>query len=91
MAREPTVILNAHAARQVAELGPEADRAIEWLRQLDLDDIRGMAEPLPSQHGRDTWLLWAGGVRVLFDVEDTDLTVHGVGLRPHSRTPRRRS
>jgi len=27
------------------------------------------------------WLLWAEGVRILFDIEDSDLTVHGVGLR----------
>lgn len=44
-----------------------------------------MAEPLPAQRGREMWLLWADEVRVLFDVEGTDVTVHGIGLRPPRR------
>jgi hypothetical protein len=86
-----TVIVTAHAQEQLEALGPPAELAIEWLRGMGIDDISWMAEPLPAQHGRQMWLLWADGVRVLFDVEDSDLTVHGVGLRPRSRAPRRRS
>ncbi len=85
-----TVILTAHAGAQMEKLGPRAGAAIAWLEQMDRNDIRWLAEPLPPQKGREMWLLWADGVRVLFDVEDSDLTVHGVGLRP-SRRSRRRS
>jgi hypothetical protein len=79
---EFTVILTNHAQEQLDALGPRAIGALEWLQALDLDDIEWMAERLPPQKGLDMWLLWAEGVRILFDIEDSDLTVHGVGLRP---------
>lgn len=59
-----------------------------WLEQLELDELRWMAERLPSQRGREMWLLWADEVRVLLDVEGSDVTVHGVGLRPPRRGQR---
>ncbi|MHB1584229.1 MAG: hypothetical protein ACYCU7_01315 [Acidimicrobiales bacterium] len=49
-----------------------------------------MAEPLPAQRGREVWLVWADEVRVLLDVEGSDVTVQGIGLRPPRRGDRRR-
>jgi len=89
--RTPTVILTAHAEAQLDRLGAPARAAVDWLETMDLDEIRWMAESLPPQHGREMWLLWADGVRVLFDMEDSDVTVHGIGLRPTRHSRRRRS
>lgn len=83
------VFLSAHAAEQLAELGRPAEEAVERLRMLSLEEIQWLAEPLPPQRGRDVWLLWDRDVRVLFDVEGTDVTVQGVGLRPPHRGARR--
>lgn len=76
------VILSAHARRQLADLGWAAEQALEELESLDKDELGWVAEPLPPQGGRDVWMLWCASVRVLFDVEDDDLTVHGFGKRP---------
>jgi hypothetical protein len=76
------VIVTAHAERQLADLGQPAAQVLAHLEQMSHDEISWTAESLPSQHGREMWLLWAGSVRVLFDIEDNDLTVHGFGLRP---------
>ena len=76
------VILTEHAQRQLDDLGPPAEAAVRYLRQVDRDELGWMAEPLPSQHGREVWMLWAGTVRVLVDLGDDDLTVQGFGLRP---------
>ena len=91
MDRAPTVILTAHAEAQLARLGPPARAAVDRLGAMGLEEIRWSAEPLPPQHGREMWLLWGNGVRVLFDVEDSDLTVHGIGLRPTRHSRRRRA
>jgi len=85
-----TVILTAHAEAQIETLGRPARDALDRLASLEADEIRWMAEPLPPQHGREMWLLWGEGVRILFDIEDSDLTVHGIGLRPSRRSRRRR-
>ena len=76
------VILSAHAEKQLDELGRPALEVLAHLRQMSHDQITWMAESMPSQHGREVWLLWAGAVRVLFDIEEGDLTVQGFGLRP---------
>jgi hypothetical protein len=76
------VLLSSHAARQITELGRPAEQALAYLGEMTLDDIMWSAQALPPQQGREVWLLWAGSVRVLFDVEDGDLTVQGFGLRP---------
>ncbi len=65
------------------------DSIIDWLGELEVDDLRWMAEPLPAQHGRETLLVWGNGVRVLVDIDDGDLTVHGVGLTPGRRSRHR--
>ena len=78
-----TVQLSSHAARQLQELGTPAARALAVLREMSHEEIALMAEPLPSQHGREMWLLWAGRVRILFDIEVEELTVHGFGRVPH--------
>jgi hypothetical protein len=81
-ARPFKVILSAHAARQMDDLGTPAQRAVRYLQETTRDEIEWTAQPMPSQHGRDVWLLGAGPVRVLFDIEDDDLTVQGFGLQP---------
>lgn len=78
-----SVVLTHHAQRQLDELGAPAARALEALRQMSRDEIYFIAESLPSQHGREMWLLWAGRVRILFDIDEEDLTVHGFGRVPH--------
>jgi hypothetical protein len=80
------VIVSAHAARQLEELGRPAQAALGYLREAARDELRWAAQPMPSQHGRDVWLLGAGGVRVLFDIEQGDLTIQGFGLQPHRRS-----
>ena len=77
------VILTAHASRQMEDLGAPALRALRYLQEAAREELEWSAQPMPSQHGRDVWLLGAGTVRVLFDVEDDDLTVQGFGLQPH--------
>jgi len=86
-----TVIVTAHAQSQLERVGEPARAAVHRLGAMSLDEIRWMAEPLPPQRGREMWLLWGDGVRVLFDIEDSDLTVHGVGLRPSRRSRHRRA
>ncbi len=76
------VLLSSHAARQITELGRPAEQALAYLKEMTLDDIMWSAQSLPPQQGREVWLLWAGSVRVLFDVEEGDLTIQGFGLRP---------
>ena len=80
-----TVLLTAHAEAQLERLGGGARDAVGRLSSMSLEEIRWTAEPLPPQQGREMWLLWGDGVRVLFDVEGSDVTVHGVGLRPSRR------
>ena len=80
------VIVTSHAARQLDELGPPAETALRYLREATRDELMWSAQPMPSQHGREVWLLGAGSVRVLFDVEEDDLTVQGFGLQPHRRS-----
>jgi hypothetical protein len=80
------VIVSSHAARQLDELGAPADVALAYLREAARDELTWAAQPMPSQHGRDVWLLGAGAVRVLFDIEEDDLTVQGFGLQPHRRS-----
>jgi hypothetical protein len=80
------VILSAHAARQLDVLGSPAERALEYLRQAGREELQWSAQPMPSQRGRDVWLLGAGTVRVLIDVEGDDLTIQGFGLQPHRRS-----
>jgi hypothetical protein len=80
------VILTAHAARQLEELGTPAERALLYLREAGRDELQWSAQPMPAQHGRDVWLLGAGAVRVLLDVEGEDLTIQGFGLQPHRRS-----
>jgi hypothetical protein len=77
------VIVTAHAARQMDELGPPAERALRYLREAGREELRWSAQSMPSQRGRDVWLLGAGMVRVLLDVEGDDLTIQGFGLQPH--------
>jgi len=76
------VIVSAHAERQLEVLGAPAAEALDELRSLSRDDIAWMAERLVPQGGREVWMLWARRVRVLFDLEDDDLTVQGFGRRP---------
>ncbi len=82
------VILSAHASRQMDDLGEPAHRALRYLREAAHEELEWSAQPMPSQHGRRVWLLGAGAVRVLFDVEEDDLTVQGFGLQPR-RNPLR--
>ena len=82
------VILSAHAARQMDDLGAPAQRALRYLQEAAREELEWSAQPMPSQHGRDVWLLGAGPVRVLFDIEEDDLTVQGFGLQPR-RNPLR--
>ncbi len=77
------VVLSSHARRQLETLGPPATRALAALEGLSREEIAAVAEPLPSQRGREMWLLWAGRVRILFDVDHDELTVHGFGKVPH--------
>jgi len=79
------VLLSSHAERQLADLGEDAVEALAELGQLRRDDLVWVAESLPPQQGREVWMYWAGGVRVLFDTEDDDLTVQGFGLSPGRR------
>ena len=79
------VLLSSHAERQMGVLGPAAEEALAELERLAPDDLPWVAESLPSQGGRSVWMYWAGGVRVLFDTEEEDLTVQGFGLRPGRR------
>lgn len=81
--RSLEVVLSRHAQRQLGELGAPAERALAALSTLDREEIAMVAEPLPPQHGREMWLLWAGPVRILFDLERDELTVHGFGRVPH--------
>lgn len=83
------VFLSSHAAEQLEVLGRPARQAVERLRALSLEEIQWLAEPMPPQRGRQVWLLWDREVRVLFDVEGTDVTVQGIGLRPPRRGSRR--
>ena len=76
------VILTTHARRQLEELGPPAHAALRFLEAMEPGELAWTAERLPPQHGREVWMLWAGSVRVLLDLEDDDLTVQGFGLRP---------
>jgi hypothetical protein len=85
------VHLSAHAQRQLDDLGPDALAAVEHLSELSHDEIAWSAEQLPSQHGREVWMFWAGSVRVLFDIEDDDLTIQGFGRSPRRRRDRRPS
>ena len=82
------VILSSHAARQMGELGAPAERALRYLQETGREELEWSAQPMPSQHDRQVWLLGAGPVRVLFDIEDDDLTVQGFGLQPHRRSLR---
>jgi hypothetical protein len=87
------VLVSSHAERQLQVLGRPAEEALAELERLAPDDLPWVAESLPAQAGRDVWMYWAGGVRVLFDTEEGDLTVQGFGLRPGRRrhpTPGRR-
>lgn len=77
------VVLSSHARRQLDELGAPAQRALGALERMDHDEIALIAEPLPPQQGREMWLLWAGRVRILFDIDDDELTIHGFGRVPH--------
>ncbi len=77
-----TVVLTAHARRQLSELGPAAEVALAALAGMSHEEISCSAESLPPQRGREMWMLWAGTVRILFDIEGDDLTVEGFGLRP---------
>jgi hypothetical protein len=76
------VLLSSHAACQVSELAPHAEMIVEHLRRVTREDLSWTAQRLPPQQGREVWLLGAGPLRVLFDIEDGDLTVHGFGRRP---------
>jgi hypothetical protein len=76
------VIVSAHAGRQLDDLGAPAKRALRYLQQAPREELEWSAQPMKSQHGRAVWLLGAGPVRILFDVEDDDLTVQGFGLQP---------
>ena len=76
------VILSTHAQRQLQQLGVPAQRALVALREMSYEEIRWSSEHLPPQRGREVRMLWAGSVRILFDIEDSDLTVQGFGLRP---------
>jgi hypothetical protein len=78
-----TVTLSGHARRQLGELGRAAEEVVAYLERISYDEITWSAESLPPQHGREMWMLWAGAVRVLFDTEPGELTVHGFGLQPH--------
>jgi hypothetical protein len=80
------VILSAHAERQLDVLGSPAEHALKYLRQAGRDELQWSAQPMPSQRGRDVWLLGAGTVRVLLDVEGDDLTIQGFGLQPGRRS-----
>lgn len=77
------VVLTSHAQRQLAALGLPAQRALDALGEMTHEEIEMLAEALPPQHGREMWLLWAGRVRLLFDIEGGELTVHGFGKVPH--------
>lgn len=77
------VVLTTHARRQLEGLGAPARRALAVLQEMSHEEIAKVAESLPAQHGREMWLLWAGKVRILFDIEDGELTVHGFGHVPH--------
>lgn len=81
--RNLEVLLSHHARRQLDELGSPAARALAVLEQLSREEISLVAEALPPQHGREMWLLWAGRVRILFDIEGDELNVHGFGRVPH--------
>ena len=84
------VLLSSHAERQLVDLGEAAADALAEVEELRRDDLPWVAESLPPQQGREVWMLWAGGVRVLFDTEDYDLTIQGFGLRPPPGRRRRR-
>ncbi len=86
------MLLSSHAERQLEVLGEDAAEALTELAMMAPDDLPWVAEALPPQAGRSVWMYWSGGVRVLFDTEDTDLTVQGFGLRPgrRRRVPGRR-
>jgi hypothetical protein len=84
--RPYNVILTAHAQRQLEELGSSAERALQYLKEAGRDELQWSAQPMPAQHGRDVWLLGAGAVRVLLDIEGEDLTIQGFGLQPHHRS-----
>ena len=85
------VYLSTHATEQLEVLGRPAVEAVERLRSLSLEDVEWLAEPMPPQRGREVWLLWDREVRILFDVEGTDVTVQGIGLRPPPRGSRHRA
>jgi hypothetical protein len=84
------VHLTAHAQRQMDDLGTDALAAVQHLSELSRDEIAWSAEQLPPQHGREVWMFWAGSVRVLFDIEDDDLTIQGFGRSPRRARQRRR-
>lgn len=77
------VVLSRHAQRQLGELGRPAHQALAALREMTHEEISLVAERLPEQHGREMWLLWAGRVRILFDIDHEELMVHGFGRVPH--------
>ena len=80
------VIVSSHAARQLDDLGAPAHAALRYLQEAPREELTWTAQPMPAQRGREVWLLGAGPVRVLFDVEEDDLTVQGFGLQPHRRS-----
>jgi hypothetical protein len=80
--RRLNVIVSSHAERQLGDLGRPAEQVLAYLREISYDEILWSAQAMPPQNGREVFLLWAGSVRVLFDIEADDLTIQGFGLSP---------